>query len=197
MNLNRTSLAISAVNKNQYPQTNLPEIALVGRSNVGKSSLINTLINRRNFARTSSSPGKTRTINFYDIDGKIMLVDLPGYGYAKISKTEQDKWGEMIEEYLKIRENIAVIILIIDIRHEPSKQDIQMYQWLKYFGYKTIIVCTKSDKISKSEIVKNINTVKKTLALDIDDKVLSFSSQTKTGKEELWKEISGFIDEVL
>lgn len=197
MNLNKTSLVISAVNKSQYPQTNLREIALVGRSNVGKSSLINTIINRKNFARTSSSPGKTRTINFYDVDGKLFLVDLPGYGYANISKSQQEKWGEMIEGYLKTRENIACIILIIDIRHEPSKQDVQMYEWLKYFGYKTIIVCTKSDKVSKSEANRNINTIKKNLGLGENDTIIKFSSQTRIGRDELLEELLQYTDEMI
>ena len=187
MNFNNACLKVIAVNKPQYPQPQLPEIAFVGRSNVGKSSLINTLINRKNLARTSGQPGKTRTINFYEIDEKLIFVDLPGYGYAKISKSEQEKWGEMIEGYLKDRETLVSIIMIVDIRHDPSKQDIQMYEWLNYFGHNTIVVCTKSDKISKSEAIRNIFKIKKLLNMSEDDKVIAFSAQTRQGKEELCK----------
>jgi len=187
MNFNNAYLKVIAVNKPQYPQPELPEIAFVGRSNVGKSSLINTLVNRKNLARTSGQPGKTRTINFYGIDEKLLFVDLPGYGYAKISKSEQEKWGEMIEGYLKDRANLASIIMIVDIRHDPSKQDIQMYEWLKYFGHNTLIVCTKSDKISKSEAIRNVLKIKKILNVPEDDKVIAFSAQTRQGKEELCK----------
>lgn len=186
MIVKNVELVISAVKESQYPSSEVLEVALVGRSNVGKSSLINTLINRKKYARTSSEPGKTRTINFYNLDDKLFLVDLPGYGYAKTSQKEKEKWGKMIETYLKTREQLACIVLLVDIRHEPSKDDIQMMEWLKYFNYGTIVVCTKADKISKTQVAKNIATIKKTLKLDQDDKIIAFSADNAQGKDELW-----------
>lgn len=185
MNFNSAALVISAVSQAQYPNHIGLEIAFVGRSNVGKSSLINTIVNRKGLARTSSEPGKTRTINFYKIDEKLFFVDLPGYGYAKISKSEKEKWGKMIETYLKNREQLACIIMIVDIRHEPTKDDIQMFEWIKYYNYNTIIVCTKADKISRAEVSKNLERTKKILKLSNDNEIIAFSSQTRQGKENL------------
>lgn len=189
------NVALKAVTASptQYPDDNKIEIAFVGKSNVGKSSLINTLINRKALARTSSQPGKTRTINFYDVENKIYFVDLPGYGYAKISKTEQQKWSEMIETYLKKRKQLKYIIMLIDIRHLPTNNDKLMYEWLKHYGFKIIIVATKSDKIKRSQIQKNLNAIKKTLILDENETLIPFSSETKQGKCELWNIIDSCL----
>ncbi len=186
MEVNNVSLTAVAVKASQYPIDGKIEIAFVGKSNVGKSSLINTLINRKALARTSSQPGKTRTINFYNVEDKLYFVDLPGYGYAKISKSEQEKWASMIESYLKKRKELKYIIMLIDIRHEPSKNDIMMYEWLKHYGFKIIIVATKKDKINKSQVSKHLSIIRKTLSLEEEQILLSFSSETKQGKQELW-----------
>lgn len=183
MNVN---LEIVAVKSCQYPTDNKPEIAFVGKSNVGKSSLINTLIERRALARTSSQPGKTRTINFYNVENRLYLVDLPGYGYAKISKTEQQKWSIMVEQYLLNRQPLKYIVMLVDIRHEPSNNDKLMYEWLKHYGFKIIIVATKLDKISRNQTLKHISVIKKSLSLQPNDLLIPFSSETKQGKDELW-----------
>lgn len=197
MNVNNASLLAVAVKKEQYPEESLPEIAFVGKSNVGKSSLINSMINRKSLARTSSSPGKTRTINFYNIEDKIYFVDLPGYGYAKAPKTEIAKWGKMIEDYLKNRQTLSAIILLIDIRHEPGENDKLMYEWLKHYGYKIIVIATKSDKLKRSQLGKHKSMLIKSFGLTKEDIIIPFSSETKDGKEELWnviEEVSG-LDE--
>lgn len=183
MNVN---LEIVAVKPCQYPIDNKPEIAFVGKSNVGKSSLINTLIERRALARTSSQPGKTRTINFYNVENRLYLVDLPGYGYAKISKTEQQKWAIMVEQYLLNRQPLKYIVMLVDIRHEPSNNDKLMYEWLKHYGFKIIIVATKLDKISRNQTLKHISVIKKSLSLQPNELLIPFSSETKQGKDELW-----------
>lgn len=183
MNVN---LEIVAVKPCQYPTDNKPEIAFVGKSNVGKSSLINTLIERRALARTSSQPGKTRTINFYNVENRLYLVDLPGYGYAKISKTEQQKWAVMVEQYLLNRQPLKYIVMLVDIRHEPGNNDKLMYEWLKHYGFKIIIVATKLDKISRNQTLKHISVIKKSLSLQPNDLLIPFSSETKQGKDELW-----------
>ncbi len=191
MNVNNVSLAAVAVKKDQYPIDQLCEVAFAGKSNVGKSSLINCMINRKALARTSQNPGKTRTINFYNVEGKLYFVDLPGYGYAKISRSESEKWGKMIESYLLKRDELRAIILLIDIRHEPGQNDRLMYDWLKHYGHDIIIVATKADKINRSQIQKHISIIKKTLGVVSGDIVIPFSSQTKQGREELWEIISG------
>lgn len=193
MNVNNVSLASVAVKYSQYPTDEKMEIAFVGKSNVGKSSLINTLVNRKALARTSSNPGKTRTINFYNVEDKIYFVDLPGYGYAKVSKVEQEKWASMIESYLKKRKQLKYIIMLIDIRHEPSTNDILMYEWLKHYGFKIIIVATKSDKVKKNQLSKQLLSIKKSLELEECELLLPFSSQTKEGKDELWNIIDSCI----
>ncbi|HEO6940146.1 TPA: YihA family ribosome biogenesis GTP-binding protein, partial [Streptococcus agalactiae] len=149
LNTHNASILLSAANKSHYPQDDLPEVALAGRSNVGKSSFINTLLGRKNLARTSSKPGKTQLLNFYNIDDKLRFVDVPGYGYAKVSKTERAKWGKMIEEYLVTRDNLRVVVSLVDFRHDPSADDIQMYEFLKYYEIPVIIVATKADKIPR------------------------------------------------
>lgn len=175
----------TAVAKAQYPDTSLPEIALVGRSNVGKSSLINCVLNRRKLARTSSTPGKTATINFYNIEDKFRFVDLPGYGYAKVSKVEKEKWARMIEGYLTERENLVAIIQLVDARHKPTADDKMMNDWIKRCGYYPYTVATKLDKLKKSEIEKNLTVIYNELGLDEDAVLIPFSSENKTGREEV------------
>ena len=184
------SLLCTAVKPEQYPDTFVPEIAFAGRSNVGKSSLINCLTNRTKLARTSSSPGKTAVINFYDIDGKFRLVDLPGYGYAKVSKAERDKWAGMIETYLSNRYNLTAVIQLVDARHKPSQDDITMIEWIKSIGYTPIVVATKIDKLKKSEIEKNLTEIYNCLGLDDDSILFPFSSETREGKDELLEYIA-------
>ena len=170
-----------------------PEIAFAGKSNVGKSTLINAILGRKALARTSSQPGKTRTINFYGVNDMMYVVDLPGYGYAKVPKSEVAKWGQMMEEYLTRREELRAIILLIDIRHEPGKNDIMMYDWLKHFGFDIIIAATKSDKLNRSQIPKQLAVIRKTLNLQPQDVLIPFSGEKKTGVEELWAEIEKFL----
>ncbi len=189
MKIRSSEITMSAVNKSQYPTDGIPEIAMVGRSNVGKSSSINTLLNRRNFARVSQTPGKTRTINFYLINKEFFFVDLPGYGYAKISKSEKEKWGAIMERYLKDRKELCAIFLLVDIRHEPSKDDVMMYEWIKYFGYDCVVIATKADKISRGQYQKHISIIRKKLNLEKDEKVIPLSSLKKTGVEDVWNEI--------
>lgn len=189
MKLRSMEITMSAVNKNQYPSDGLPEIALAGRSNVGKSSLTNSLLNRRKFARTSQTPGKTRTINFYLINEEFFFVDLPGYGYAKVAKSEKEKWGPIMQRYLEGRNELCAIMLLVDIRHEPTKDDVHMYEWVKFFGYDCIIVATKADKIPRSKLQKNLNIIKKKLQVVSGDKIIPTSCLKKTGIEELWAEI--------
>lgn len=187
MKVNQAELDKVAVNPGGYPQTGLPEIAFVGKSNVGKSSLINSLVNRRALARTSGQPGKTRTINFFLIEKCLYFVDLPGYGYAKVSKSEKEKWGGMIEAYLKERETLQAVVLLIDIRHPPSANDKMMFDWFLYYGHRMIVVATKSDKIKRSQLSKHTAMIRKELGLEKDQLLIPFSSETKAGKEELWQ----------
>ncbi|NLK71802.1 MAG: YihA family ribosome biogenesis GTP-binding protein [Clostridiales bacterium] len=184
-----------AVQPKQYPENNLPEVAFVGRSNVGKSSLINMLLNRKRFARTSSSPGKTQTINFYEINNSFRIVDLPGYGYAKISKAEKEKWGRMIEDYLKSRENLVKVFQLVDLRHPPSELDIQMYEWLRFYGLDGVVVATKSDKISSNDKQKNISIIRKVLELKKDDILIAASSVSRQGHDEILDLIETLITE--
>lgn len=193
MNVHNAEIIISAVSPAQYPETELPEIALAGRSNVGKSSFINTLINRKNLARTSGKPGKTQTLNFYLIENALHFVDVPGYGYAKVSKTERAKWGEMIETYITTREQLKAVVSLIDLRHPPTTEDIQMYGFLKYYDIPVIIVATKSDKIPRGKWNKHESVIKKALNFDKKDAFILFSSQTKNGKEEAWQAIEKYL----
>lgn len=188
MKIRKLSMDLSAVNESQYPIDGLPEIALAGRSNVGKSSLINSLLNRKKFARVSQNPGKTRTINFYTINEEFFLVDLPGYGYAKVSKQERSSWGSIMEKYLQNREPLCAIMLLVDIRHEPKEDDKIMYDWIKHFGYKCIIIATKSDKISRGKYQKHFKMIRTKLGLK-DEVIIPISSLKKTGIEETWAEI--------
>ncbi|GFN33655.1 ribosome biogenesis GTP-binding protein YihA/YsxC [Paenibacillus xylaniclasticus] len=189
MKITSAEFIISAVRPDQYPTDALPEIALAGRSNVGKSSLINRMIMRKNLARTSSQPGKTQQLNYYRINEQVYFVDFPGYGYARVSKTEREAWGRMIERYLKERNELKLVLLVIDIRHEPSKDDCLMYDWLKHFEIPTCIVVTKADKIPKSRWDKHIKMVKETLGADPRDAVIRFSSETGEGRDQLWEHI--------
>jgi GTP-binding protein len=184
MEIKKSSLAAVGVSFKQYPTDGKKEIAFAGKSNVGKSTLINALMNRKNLARTSSQPGKTRTINFYDADDRFYIVDVPGYGYAKAAKSDIEKWGRMTEEYLQKRKELVGIVLLIDIRHEPGENDKIMYNWLKHFGYKIIIVATKSDKINRSQIQKNINIIKKSFKMT-DGIIIPFSGLNKSGRDEI------------
>lgn len=185
MIINKAELEAVAVKPSQYPPEDLAEIAFAGRSNVGKSSLLNLLVNRKKLAYVSSTPGKTRTINFYRINDNFRIVDLPGYGYAKISKKVSEQWGEMIEGYLKMRPNIIKVIQLVDIRHEPSKQDVQMYSYLENYDLDGVVVATKADKISKGALQKHISVIRKKLSMSVEDIVIPVSSLKKQGHDEL------------
>ncbi|AUI74490.1 ribosome biogenesis GTP-binding protein YihA/YsxC [Lactobacillus helveticus] len=186
MIIKSSNYAVSAVREDQYPKDNLPEIALSGRSNVGKSSLINTLINRKNLARTSSQPGKTQTLNFYLINDEFYLVDVPGYGYARVSQKKRQEFGEMIQDYLETRPNLKGLVILIDSRHEPTKDDIAMYNYAQYLNLPILVVCTKIDKIKKSQVNKVMSRLKKNIDLNYDYvTVLTFSSVTKLHVAEL------------
>ncbi|QNK60010.1 MULTISPECIES: ribosome biogenesis GTP-binding protein YihA/YsxC [Paenibacillus] len=193
MKIKDSQFIISAVKPHQYPEDALPEIALAGRSNVGKSSLINKMIMRKNLARTSSQPGKTQQLNYYRVNDMVYFVDFPGYGYAKVSKTQREQFGEMIETYLREREPLKLQLLVIDIRHEPSKDDVLMYQWLKHYEIPTCIVATKADKIPRSKWDKHIKMIKTALEADPRDSVVLFSSETGLGRDQLWDVITDAI----
>ena len=186
MNIHNVSLTISAVRPNQYPTTGYMEFAFAGRSNVGKSSLINKLLNRKSLARVSGTPGKTATINFYNIDDTIYLVDLPGYGYAQRSKTEIEKWGKMMEDYLSSREPLVQTILLVDSRHKPTKDDITMAEWIRHYHDRLIVVATKTDKLKKSETEKNFALIWETLEMGEDDILVPFSVKDDKGKYTVW-----------
>lgn len=194
MIIKKADLIAVAVKKEQYPEDNKMEIAFAGRSNVGKSSLLNLLVNRKNLARVSGSPGKTRTINFYEINEDFRIVDLPGYGYAKLSKSVTENWGKMIETYLKNREGLLKVIQLVDIRHVPSAQDVQMYEWLKHYRLDGIVVATKADKISRNEMQKSINTIRKTLGLSPKDKIIPVSTLKRTGNMKLLDEMDSLLE---
>lgn len=193
INTHNADILLSAANKSHYPQDEIPEVALAGRSNVGKSSFINTLLNRKNLARTSGKPGKTQLLNFFNIDDKLRLVDVPGYGYARVSKKEREKWGRMIEEYLTSRENLKAVVSLVDFRHEPSADDVQMYEFLKYYEIPVVLVATKADKIPRGKWNKHESMIKKKLDFDTSDSFIIFSSVTKEGLEKSWDEILDHI----
>lgn len=179
----------------KLPENTLPEFAFAGKSNVGKSSLINALMNRKAYARTSSQPGKTQTINFYNIDEKLYFVDLPGYGYAKVSLAEKEKWGKMIERYLKKSEQLRLIFLLIDIRHEPSANDVQMYDWIVYQGFQPVVVATKLDKINRSQVQKQVKLLRDTLKMPKEGALVPFSAETKQGRDEIWGFMEKFVED--
>lgn len=187
MKVTKSEIVISAVKPEQYPEGGLPEIALAGRSNVGKSSFINTMINRKNLARTSSKPGKTQTLNFYIINDVLHFVDVPGYGFAKVSKSEREAWGRMIETYLTLREELKAVVQIVDLRHAPSEDDVMMYDFLKHYGIPVIVIATKADKIPKGKWEKHKKVVKETLKLKQDDEIVLFSAETGMGKDKAWR----------
>ncbi|SFG34211.1 GTP-binding protein [Halobacillus alkaliphilus] len=187
MKVNYADIVISAASKKQYPKAPIPEIALAGRSNVGKSSFINKMIQRKNLARTSSKPGKTQTLNFYIINDLFHFVDVPGYGYAKVSKKERAKWGEMMEEYFSEREQLRATALIIDSRHKPTEDDVIMYNYLKHFGLPVMVIATKLDKLKKSQKHKQLKTIQEVLEMEEEDTLIPFSSETGEGKELAWK----------
>ena len=191
MEVHNVDLTISAVRPDQYPKTNYPEVALVGRSNVGKSSLTNVLINRRNFAHTSSQPGKTQTLNFYAVEDQLYFVDVPGYGYAKVSKKERERFGQMIEQYLTQRNQLRGAILLVDGRHAPTADDVSMYQWLQYYHIPTLVVATKIDKVKGNTWNRQESLIKKTLGLAAGGQLVLFSAVNKTGKDAVWQ----WIDE--
>jgi len=195
MNIHNASITISAVKPAQYPKTTIPEIALAGRSNVGKSSFINKLLNRKNLARTSSKPGKTATINFYNIDETFFFVDLPGYGYAEVSKKEREKWGEMINTYLNTRPQLKMTFLLVDARHKPTAEDVAMHEWIKHFYGKSIVIATKVDKVKKSKLDECIELIGETLDLEENDTLVLFSSESGNGCDDSWEIIKEIIGE--
>ena len=176
-------------------QNHMPEIAFAGKSNVGKSSLINALMNRKSLARTSSQPGKTQTINFYNINDELYFVDLPGYGYAKVSQQEKEKWGKMVEKYLRQSKVLRAVFLLVDIRHDPSANDKVMYDWILSNGFHPIIIATKADKINRSQLQKQIKAVKQGLGVDKDTIVIPFSAQTKQGRDEIYELIDSMMEQ--
>lgn len=190
MDVNQVELTISAVQEDQYPTDQQPEIALVGRSNVGKSSLTNVLINRKNFAHTSSQPGKTQTLNFYHVEEALYFVDVPGYGYAKVSKKQREKFGKMIEHYLTKRDQLKGVIELVDGRHVPTDDDIAMYQWLTYYQVPTLVVATKVDKLKPSQYNRIEKQVRQALRMQAGAPLILFSAQTRLGKEQVWDWIS-------
>ena len=189
MEIKIATYELTAFKPEQYPNHGSPEIAFVGRSNVGKSSMINALVNRKNLAKQSATPGKTRGLNFYHIDHRLYFVDLPGYGYAKVSKAEKEFWGRMIETYLNTRNQISLIIMLVDIRHTPSADDQTMYQWLVEVEKPNLVVATKSDKISRGQVSKRLQDIRATLKMSGMEPIIPFSAQTKQGREEIWNRI--------
>ena len=194
MKIQKSRFIISAVKPDQYPEDELPEIAMAGRSNVGKSSLINMMINRKGLAKTSSTPGKTQTINVYDLDGKMRLVDLPGYGYAKVSKDKKSGWGKIIESYLVSRPNLMEVFLLVDLRHDPSEDDRLMFEWIRTFGYKGIVIATKADKIKNSQLQVRKKALRDKLGMNEDDVVIVTSADSRKGKYDVWDFINALLE---
>lgn len=194
MVIRNVSLDIVMGVTSSMPQTTLPEVAFAGKSNVGKSSLINALMNRKSLARTSSQPGKTQTINFYNINNVMHLVDLPGYGYANASEEVKAKWGRMIERYLQKSQQLKQVFLLIDIRHAPSANDKLMYDWIVHNGYRPVIIATKLDKLKRSQVAKSVKIVREGLNLEKEDILIPFSAQTKQGLEQIWETIESFCE---
>ena len=189
MKVHNVEMVISAVRPDQYPEDGLPEFALAGRSNVGKSSFINRMIGRKALARISSKPGKTQTLNFYKIEEQLFFVDVPGYGYAKVSKTEREAWGKMIERYITGREELKAVVQIVDLRHPPTADDRMMYDFLKHYSIPCIVIATKADKIPKGKWDKHKKVVRETLDMDKNDPLIVFSSEKGIGFEEAWQTI--------
>lgn len=195
LKINKSELEAVAVRPAQYPPDGPAEIAFAGRSNVGKSSLLNLLTGRKNLARVSGAPGKTRTINFYRINDRLRIVDLPGYGYAKVSKSVTEDWGQMMERYLGTREGLRCVIQLVDIRHAPTRQDLQMYEYLRHYGLDGIVVATKADKVSRNEQAKNLAGIRKELKLGPEDILLPVSALKRTGTEQLLDVIEKVLEE--
>ena len=187
MIIKNVSLDIVCGVTSTLPETDVPQVAFAGKSNVGKSSLINALMNRKALARTSASPGKTQTINFYNVNDAMYLVDLPGYGYAKVSQSVKEQWGKLIERYLKRSRQLKAVFLLVDIRHDPSANDNMMYDWIVHNGYQTIIIATKVDKLKRSQVQKHVKALKDGLNLLPGTRVIPFSAETKQGREEIWE----------
>lgn len=194
MLVNKVGLEAVAVKGEQYPTTGLPEIAFAGKSNVGKSSLINLMINRKSLARTSANPGKTQTINFYNVEDKLYFVDLPGYGYAKVSVADRERWGKMIDYYLKKRIELKLVIQLIDIRHAPGEHDKMMFDWIKHNGFKALVVATKADKINRSQIPKQLKIIREGLGIENQQDIVAFSTLKRFGQEEVWERIEAAIE---
>lgn len=194
MKIKNSQFVISAVAKSQYPEDQLPEFAFAGRSNVGKSSLINMLLNRKGLAKTSSTPGKTQLVNFYDIDGLFRFVDLPGYGFAKVSKTQKEGWGNIIDTYLNTRQNLLEVFQLVDIRHSPTREDKDMYAWIKSAGFNGIVIATKSDKLNRNQAAQQIKLIRKELGMEKDDVIIQVSSQNRDGKYEFWDTINALFE---
>ena len=195
MQIKNAEYVLTAVRPDQYPVHDRPEIALVGRSNVGKSSLINGLVNRKNLARVSATPGKTREINFYNVNNAVYLVDLPGYGYAKVSKAAKESWAKMIETYLNTRAQLQLTLMLVDIRHDPTQNDQLMYQWLAGQAKPRIIVATKLDKIPVSQVSKHLRQIRAVLGMDDNDLLIPFSAVTKQGRNEIWAQIEQLLSQ--
>lgn len=195
MKIKNVELQIVCGITSKLPETDKVEIAFAGKSNVGKSSLINALMNRKALARTSATPGKTQTINFYNVNDVMYLVDLPGYGYAKVSEQEKAKWGQLIERYLNTSKQLKAVFLLIDIRHEPSANDKMMYEWIVAQGYEPIIVATKLDKLKRSQVQKHVKMIKEGLQLIPGTVIVPFSAETKQGREEIWELMEYYLQE--
>lgn len=194
MKIKNVELSIVCGITSKLPETDRVEVAFAGKSNVGKSSLINALMNRKALARTSATPGKTQTINFYNVNDVMYLVDLPGYGYAKVSESEKVQWGKLIERYLHTSKQLKAVFLLIDIRHEPSANDRMMYEWIVAQGYNPIIIATKLDKLKRSQVAKHVKMIKEGLKLVPGTVVIPFSAETKQGREEIWELIDNFLE---
>ncbi|WP_027366167.1 ribosome biogenesis GTP-binding protein YihA/YsxC [Desulfotruncus alcoholivorax] len=193
MKITTADFETSAVKLEQCPAGDYPEVALAGRSNVGKSSLLNSLVNRKRLARTSNTPGRTQLINFFLINGSFYLVDLPGYGFAKVPARVKAEWGQMVEGYLSQRKQLRGVLQLVDVRHAPTADDLQMYNWLKYYGIPTAVVATKADKISRGRSVQNLAVIRKTISIREEDPLLLFSAVTGHGKDEVWKVIGEWV----
>jgi len=193
VNPNEIELLISAVKPEQYPETGLSEVGLSGRSNVGKSTFINSMIGRKNMARTLQQPGKTQTVIFYNIDNQLVFVDVPGYGYAKVSKKQREAFGKMIEKYISQREELKLVIQLVDLRHNPTEDDILMYNYLKYYEIPTFVVATKEDKIAKGKVHKHLANIQQKLEMEPEDEIISYSSVKNNKQQQIWNVIEKYL----